>query len=104
MTVGNSIARYLLGMLIVVLVKTVTTVIIRELLSQLCRLVVSNVVCRRRVSVVTGKRIHYSPHFITLEQVRHTSEQQSQCGRISERIAKFKSRHCSLCWEFGLQL
>jgi len=67
------VARYLLGMLLLLLVKVVAKVVFQEVLTQLCRLVgMTDVVCKKRASEVTGKKIHYSHNFIAVDQVRRT--------------------------------
>ena len=67
--VGSSVARLGLGLLALVLAKTLAASFIRVVLVGLGRLAGIPTVCVKRVSTVTSERVHYSTQFITEEEV-----------------------------------
>ncbi len=66
-----SLARYVVGVVLILFVKIVASTVLKELLMQLChKMGVANVVCNKRVSELNGEKIHFSSHFIALDKVK----------------------------------
>ncbi len=61
--------RCVVGVSVLVVVRVVVVVVVKELLFQLCGLASIPCVCVKRVSTVTSEKVHFSKHFITLQQV-----------------------------------
>lgn len=67
-----AVLRFLLGLVLLGVVKEVAKLVAREVLVQACKFVSIPCVCDKRVSQVTHLKVHYSSHFITLDKVSCT--------------------------------
>ena len=68
-----SIARFFLGMVMILGLKTVVGAVSKSLLMYVGGVIGVHTVCIKRQSAVTSERVHYSPAFTVAEEVRNDS-------------------------------